>query len=148
MVAINWVELGRLEINNETINWPWKAAVETLHGLTHVQIKATGEWEPVGTQFKPFPPDGHIGLPIQSDRLILSDCPVGALIGKIGGSSANFAIVASGAAAASGTPFPIGAHCVATTDGSIGPLFIGFNWMPRPLLIKTMSITVAGATIA
>jgi len=148
MVAISWVEVGKVEITDEVIHWPWKLAAETLHGLTHVQIKAEGEWEALGAQIQPFNPDGHAGLPIQTDRIILSDCPIGAVIGKVGGSSANFAVVSSSATPAAGTPFPVGAHCVAATHGSIGPLFIGFNWMPRPLHIKTLKITVSGTTIA
>ncbi len=146
MTAVNWTELQTINITPGPIDWPWRVAVETLRDITYLQIESQGSWEAAGNHLKPFSPDGHVGLPIQSDRLILPDCPAGALIGRIGGSSATFATVAVGAAAAESRPFAIGSHClVPIPSGSVGPLFIGFNWMPRPLTINTLKIIIRGS---
>ena len=68
----------------------------------------------------------------------MADAPPGALIGRIGGSSAG--LKADGA-------FVVGSSCVvAVPAGSIGPLFLSFNITGRPVEVTAIAIEVSGAT--
>ena len=97
-------------------------------------------------------PDGLAGLPLIPERLIVPNCPVGALIGKIGGSSAATAASAPSAnppPLAEGNAIAIGWHCVTSVpENSIGPLFVGFNCQSRPVKVARMKIVVARPAVS
>jgi hypothetical protein len=150
-MVINWTELRTFEIKDAEITAPWLLLVETLRDATHLQIKAEGSWTPMGGLVASCGPDGLAGLPLLPERLIVADCPVGALIGKIGGSSASVSAAAATPATSppisEGKAFAIGSHCVTNIpEGSIGPLFVGFNCLVRPVRVALLKIVVAGAT--
>ena len=137
-----------LTLRDEAIKWPWCVAAPMLRDVTYLRITAAGSWIAAGEQLMPFPPDGHMGLPIHSDKLLLPDTPVGALIGRIGGSSASLVITpsATGDALLASQTFAIGSHCViAVPERLLGPLFVGFNWKPRPIMVKELTVSVFGA---
>jgi hypothetical protein len=97
-------------------------------------------------------PDGLPAVPLQLDRLYLGDCPVGALIGKFGRSSA--AIVPAVAASADpsaiveGKAFAIGSYCAVKVPEKPGaPLFASFNCTLRPIRLITLKIRVMRANI-
>ena len=97
-------------------------------------------------------PDGLPEIPFLLDRLYVTDCPVGALIGKFGRSSA--ATMAPAAASADPSPvaegkaFAIGSYCVTSVpDKSVGPLFAGFNCVLRPIRLIRLKISIAFANI-
>jgi hypothetical protein len=47
-----------------------------------------------------------------------------------------------------GKAFAIGSHCVTSVpEKSIGPLFVGFNCLARPVNVVRLKIVIAGATI-
>jgi hypothetical protein len=81
--------------------------------------------------------------------LILSDCSVGALLGRIGGSSASTkAALADPAAAGETKPFPIGRSSIfRLPEKAIGPLFVGFNCLLRPVRIETIDVRVETARV-
>jgi hypothetical protein len=148
MAAINWTPIDTLSLRDEKVFWPWRVAVATLRDVTHLRISATGLWEPADGQLAPFSPDGHMGLRVDASLLLLPDVPVGALLGRIGGSSASLTTVPSAAtdALAASQVFPIGAHCIVGVGTAlVGPLFIGFNWRSRPLQVKELTVSVEGA---
>lgn len=89
MPQISWTELKVFEKKNFEIAGLWQVFVESIRDATHLLITADGQWEAMGKLLAPCGPDGHAGLRVQPDQLILQDCPVGALIGKFGGSSAS-----------------------------------------------------------
>lgn len=150
-MIIKWAELTTFEISKDRdVFEPWILVAETLRDATHLQIKAQGSWAAMGGSLTVCEPDGHAGLPVASERLIVTDCPVGALIGKIGGSSAAVSTAAATSATApsngEGKPFAVGSHCVTTIpEKSIGPLFIGFNCLFRPVKVSWLKVIVAGS---
>jgi hypothetical protein len=152
MPIVNWAQLGQpFTRSNVAISDPWMLAVEMLQGATHIQITATGSWVTMDGLVAECGPNGLAGLPIQPDRLIIADYPLGALIGKFGGSTATlYPASATGAAAptsAEDRPFGVGAYCVTKIpDGFIGPLLLGFNSLARPVRVTDLTVAIAGAT--
>jgi hypothetical protein len=145
--------------NAEEITSPWMTVVDMLRDYTHLRIKAEGTWSQIGGLIGLCGPDGLPGLPLQIDRLAVADCPVGALIGKLSGSSASLSVPPTGNPAASGgsapsgmtegKAFAIGSYCVlALPQNFIGPLFVSFNGLTRPMRINDLKITIEGAVAA
>jgi hypothetical protein len=149
MDTTTWKEICKIKLDKQDVIWPWSLAVDAIRDVTHLCIRASGAWVAYGGQLMPFPPDGHVGLPIDPTRLILPECAAGALIGKMGGSSAAVTPAATGTVTLEARPFAVGAYCVlAIPAQSKGPLFIGFNWIPRPLTITSLEVTVSGAAFS
>ena len=110
----------------------------STRAITAENGEATGSWTALPGLLAPCEPDGLAGLILPADRVVLPDAPPGALIGRIGGSSAG--LKADGA-------FVIGSSCVvAVPTGSIGPLFVSFNITGRPVQVANIQIEVNGAT--
>jgi hypothetical protein len=161
MPLINWSDLPVFEIAGVDVTEPWIMVVETLRDATHLRIKSEGSWATMGGVLAACGPDGHASLRVHPDQLVVADCPVGALIGKIGGSSASLAgsgpqpAAGSGASStggmttsgADGRPFALGSLCVVTVPAtSVGPFFIGFNSVLRPVQVTRLRVTVGTAT--
>jgi hypothetical protein len=147
MVNIKWTELKKFEIapaQPESRREPWLVALDQMPDSSHLRIQAEGEWSMGDGQYASCGPDGLAGLAIPPDRLLFPDAPFGALLGRIGGSTAT--LTAVGAAAWETKPFAIGASCIiAIPDKAVGPLLAGFNGVLRPvLLIKLKVIISAG----
>jgi hypothetical protein len=138
------------------VDKPWVLVVPGMRDYTHLRIVATGTWTQTGGQIGQCLPDGLASTPgVQVNPLAVKDCGVGALIGKLGGSSASLTMPSAspgGAAApttslAEGAAFAIGSHCiVALPSNFIGPLYISFNGLVRPVLVSALHITVEGAS--
>jgi hypothetical protein len=160
MTTINWKQLTEYKIDQpRQITTPWILALDAPRECTHLQIKAEGRWTPAGGLLGECEPDGLLGPPVQTDRLVVPDCPVGALIGKFGGSSASLTPApptpanpaadppAKPPALTEGKAFAIGSYCViAIPEKSIGPLYVSFNGLIRPVNVTQLNITVFGAT--
>src|SRR5215469_652787 len=152
-MAIDWKDLTTFEISTNTdVPAPWIPVLDTFEGKTHLQITAEGSWTVMGGSLAECGPDGLAGLPLISERLIVADCPVGALIGKIGGSSAAAtaapAVPGNSLSISDGKAFAIGSHCVTSVpEKSIGPLFIGFNCLVRPVKLMRLKIVIKGAIV-
>ena len=151
MEMSEWKDPKVIKITNE-VTEPWIPVLETFSAATHLQIKVEGSWTPMA-HVEECGPNGLLGLPIQPERLVLPECAFGALLGKIGGSSATHVAGAAGgnadATITAGKPFAVGSYCVVKIpDKAVGPLFVGFNGLMRPVLVKNLTITIQTATIA
>lgn len=156
MATVNWNLLCEYQIEPGPVTKPWILVLDGPKESTYLQIKAAGKWTPAGGLLGQCGPDGLLGAPFQTDKLVVSDCPVGALIGKFGGSSASLtpASAASTAPPTAASPltegrsFAIGSHCVvAVPDRSIGPLYVSFNGLIRPVTVDERAvITIFGTT--
>lgn len=148
MAIIHWTKRIESEILGRVVTEPWIRILELPEGVTHIDIRAEGEWVMDQRYFASCGPDGLAGIPFPVDRLVIPDCPLGALIGKIGGGSANFGAVVA-ATPAEGKPFVIGSHCIAAVpDKSLGPLFVGFNGLLRPVNLARLKITIASGVMS
>ena len=147
-MAIQWIELTKLTIPAGEVLQPWTLAIETIGDATHLKLESVGEWKVQSSVLPYGGPDG-LARPIMPDaELVLAKCPYCALIGKLGGSSAMHTPAADGAAGlVADQPFAIGRLCVmAVPSGVLGPLFVGFNAVLRPINVKTpVVLTVSGA---
>jgi hypothetical protein len=88
---------------------------------------------------KPCGPNGHPGLPLATDRLIVQTAAAGVLIGKFGGSNAG-----RGEAGA----FVIGSQCIVPMpERKNALLFIGINGaVPRPAaVLDRIRLEICGA---
>lgn len=89
-------------------------------------------------------PDGLTGQSFPDDRLFVTDCPLGALIGRIGGSSAGLKVPAPATDAGETKPFPVGAYAVVKIpEKTAGPLYLGFNILSRPLRLESLEVEIA-----
>lgn len=146
MLTLNWSEIKKIDLAAQDVAAAWTVALEALDpALKYVRFKAAGKW----TAMAGLPtcgPDGLIGQSFPDDRLILTDCSVGALIGRIGGSSATL----KGPTTPDGgetKPFPIGCETVVKLpDNATGPIYFGFNILVRPLKLETLELTVLGGS--
>lgn len=156
MPTLNWLKLveGDLGLKNTVIHVPWLFVVETERDFTHMRITCDGQWSPAESDGRSYSADGLPAASDEKDRLQVADAPLGALIGKLGGSSANLAVLtAADRAAASGTTitegkaFAIGSYCLTPLPANfIGPLFVSFNGLSRPLIVTRLTISVEAAT--
>jgi hypothetical protein len=158
MPTVKWDKLTVFEHNAGEIDQPWIPVVDTLRDYTHLRIRGEGRWSQGGGVIGPCGPDGVPGLPLQSDRLAVADCLAGALIGKLGGSSASLSVPVAANPPSGGSPstglaegkaFAIGSYCVVTLPQSfIGPVFVSFNGLARPIQVERLKVTVEGAVAA
>jgi hypothetical protein len=115
-----------------TVNNPIKAKPDSgvwqqacsyfLQGPALIKIEATGQWN-YSRDFVPNPcsADGDVFSPFDSKRCIHENSPVGALIGRIGGSIADKDAT---------SVFCVGSVCVRKLDKDTkGPLFLTINDM-------------------
>jgi hypothetical protein len=118
---------------------PWHRVTDAIRGPTHLRIAATGDWTAIPDVLAACGPNGLAGLSLPADQVVLPDAPPGALIGRLGGSSASLKV--DGA-------FPIGLDCVVELPAnSVGPLFVSFNIVARPVDVTRFTIQVSTATI-
>lgn len=123
---------------------PWIVALDLLPAdATYLRLIATrGEWTPLaglGT----CGPNGLLTSALTDDRLIVTDCPAGALIGRIGGSSASLKSPTPDTAAGESKPFPVGSHVLLKVPaGALGPLYLGFNMMFRPFSLVSLEVEI------
>ena len=165
----------------DSLESPWIFVIDTFdkvdpddEAFDHLLIKASGEWAMLPGLDATCGPDGRADVPLASGSRLLSSCQPGALIGKIGGSSASLDEPASamkpvggaegaegaegtqagegggGADEATGQPglFAIGKACmVPLLNLPRGPLFIGINISLRPLRVLSLKLEISGAKL-
>lgn len=168
MPTVRWDSLIVFERRDQEINAPWLPVIDSLRDYSHLRITAEGRWLQGSGVIAACGPDGLSGLPLQTDRLAVADCAVGALIGKLGGSSASLSVPAASALSPAGAgkvdvgtaappsaglsegrAFAIGSYCVVALPGNfIGPVFVSFNGLMRPIRIEHLKVTVEGAVAA
>jgi hypothetical protein len=151
MSEIIWAELAEPFVidmkDNETKNVkePWWMVVEVVRDCTHVRLLVEdGIWALPEAKMT-CGPDGYAGIEV-GGKPIIDDCAIGALIGRFGGGSAGYSTAAA-TDADKGRPFPIGTYCIMPVPIKwIGPLFIGFNVVKRPIQVRKLKIKIEGAT--
>jgi hypothetical protein len=156
MPTLNWSKLmeSDLGLSNTVIHEPWFFVVETERDFTHMRITCSGQWSPAQSDGRTYEANGLAATSDEKDGLQVADAPRGALIGKLGGSSANLTVLTSADRAAAnpttiteGKAFAIGSYCLTPLPPNfIGPLFVSFNGLSRPLIVTKLTISVEAAT--
>ena len=140
MPILSWTPLAAvLPIPPGGFRMPWHRVTDVIRGPTHLLIAATGSWAAIPGVLAACGPNGFSGLDLPADRIVLPDAPPGALIGRLGGSSASLKVDGV---------FPIGLDCVVQLPAnSVGQLFVTFNIVARPVDVASFTIQVSTATI-
>jgi hypothetical protein len=127
----------------------WLRVIDLLPAKRLIRIVATGTWSDLrgGTAVGP---DGYLDLSLTAEHLIYADAPLGALIGKIGGSTADKITgdKTTGDKKIEGiTLFPIGTYCVVAPIEKAAPLFVAVNgaWSLPQFRFLTLRIDVSTA---
>jgi hypothetical protein len=97
----------------------WTLALEWVNGPAVLKFEAGNEeWFYAEADVSKARADGHLSSLLAAKNSLLPTAPVGALIGKIGGSSAG---------TADGTLFVVGKFCLVEIDKSKGPVYLTIN---------------------
>ena len=99
----------------------WTFFDEIVNGPCLIKIEAEGEWHYAEEPEAKCGPDGQTASYISSSRCANPKGPVGALIGKIGGSTAD---------TGDETSFVVGRFCVHKHSEGTGALFLTINDVP------------------
>ena len=148
-MAVKWTELKTLTLNKLPVPAPWLVVLHDFSGHTHLRVEAEGSWQAQGSGLPVCSPDGLPSIAVPDAELVFDGCRFGALLGKVGGSSAaHFTPSERAAAVAADVPFALGSYCViAVPDKVLGPLYVGFNAMWRPIEIDSLTVKISGATV-
>jgi len=116
-----WMEPTSVNIRAHPDDGVWQQALPYVEGPALLKIEAVGQWN-YSTQFaRPCSANGDLLSPLDPKRCIHEKSPVGALIGRIGGSIADKDATAI---------FVVGSLCVRKLEmESTGPLFLTINDM-------------------
>jgi hypothetical protein len=122
-----WREIRKLKVPDEVSN-AWTPALDfvTAGKLYRISVVSTQKWKPEASENE-CNADGDITL-TRSSEAILNSSAIGALIGKIGGSTADFKPDANKVIL-----FGVGRHCVFSVadPAKAGPLYLGMNDTPN-----------------
>lgn len=100
----------------------WTPVLDYIEGPTRLRFKASGKW--TYAEGRETGPEGDRNLGFPQDVLV-PGAPLGALVGKVGGSSVEKPD------AAKQPVFPIGTECVISLDEKVkGTLFLTMNDEP------------------
>ena len=145
MINVTWQPIAKFSLSKEDVQSAWVMAREDLGGATsYLKLKATGKWFPMAG-LGGCGPDGLAGRSFPEDRLVLTDCAVGALIGRIGGSSASIKAAAASVDVGETKPFAIGNFAlVKLPEKVLGPLYVGFNILLRPINVESLELELIG----
>lgn len=140
MTDINFTSIANFSRANTDIAEPWLVALEQFGVATHLKFVVTGRWVAM-PGLEPCGPDGIYTSAVPDDRLIMTECAAGALIGRVGGSSATLKFPAT--AAADSKPFAVGSRAVIKLPEAVGgPLFLGFNILGRPVRVEALDVEI------
>lgn len=137
MITLNWTTIDTFKQTPQEIISPWIMAKVDLGAATTYLMLVTkkGKW----TALAGLPnceADGLTGQSFPDDRLLMADCAVGALIGRIGGSSASLKAAAPATDSGESKPFAVGRFTIVKLPANaVGPLYLGFNILFRPIKI-------------
>jgi hypothetical protein len=147
MITLTWTPISIFKLSQQDVVAPWLMAQEDLGAATtYLKLKAKGNWTAMAG-LPPCGPDGLIGQSFSDDRLLVTDCSVGALIGRIGGSSASLKSATTVADSGEGKPFPIGVHALLKLpEKFVGPLYLGFNILLRPMKLESLEVEILGGS--
>lgn len=121
-MAIHWDNLDDstvIAVPARPASGLWTLVRTYVHGPHIIRIEAAGLWCPVAG-LDACGPDGLQHWAFGRDRLLTKKAPLGALIGKIGGSNLT----------TDDDIFVVGSMAVLTIDKVSGPLFLTINDAP------------------
>lgn len=114
--VVNWIEAAEIEVPAKPAG-VWTLAHEYLEGPALIKVESQGEW--TYSTAKTCGPDGDLNALVSSAHAILASAPLGALIMKVGGSTAG---------TSDGETHVVGrAGIVRIDDGKRGPIFLTIN---------------------
>jgi hypothetical protein len=119
MSASGWITLTAFSVNNASVHGLWLPVTDLLPAKRLIKLQASGNWACFGRAVPTCGPEGYLDYGVPPDQLMVADSPTGALIGKIGGSTAG--------RSKDGTLFPIGTLCVLSPLEKAVPLFVAVN---------------------
>lgn len=99
----------------------WTMVHEIVTGPCLVKIEAEGTWQYADEKEAKCGPDGQVGSYLSASRCINDKAPVGALVAKVGGSTAD---------QGGKETFVAGSFCVAKLEAKSGALFLTINDVP------------------
>jgi hypothetical protein len=116
----DWQLLKDFNQQNVALDGTWYRFVEDYISPGKIlKFAAKGEWHYLPGHPQRCGPDGFLGLPLPDEKLMLPTSPLGALIGKLGGGSAD---------QKDGTVFAIGSFALVSVPTNMPcTLFITIN---------------------
>jgi hypothetical protein len=113
----------------------WTLVADFIEGPALLRITADPQdsWSYSDIQTATCGPDGDPRALIATTRCLVPSAPVGALVGKIGGSSA---------ASNDAKPFAVGHNCVVRVPDDGGPLYLSINDEPAGMDNNAQTIEV------
>lgn len=152
---LTWSEPAEIAVkglSGDTFEAPWLVLLEDKMDATHVKIEAEGTLEFTRSVLRTAGLDGYMQSSVPDSQKPLPGCPLGALIGKFGGSSSTCRKAKEtpdGAAPGFDEPFAIGSFCVVQVPTDIeGPLYVGFNAFLRPVRLTGFKVKVTAGILA
>lgn len=111
-----WVPLGTITVKAKPENAIWQLAHEFVQGPGLLKVVARGGWK-YSNLAKECSANGDLDSPLDNRGAVYEKAPLGALIGRIGGSIAD-----------SDGAFVVGTLCVHKLDkDAAGPFFLAIN---------------------
>jgi hypothetical protein len=115
----DWQQIKSFSAKKVELGGIWLLVVDYIAAGKILKLKAEGEWSFLPGHAQQCDPNGFLGFPLPDEKLLLSTTALGALIGKLGGSTAD---------QKDGTVFAIGTFAMVTVPTTTpGPLFVTIN---------------------
>lgn len=114
----NWTEPINVVIKARPDDGVWQLACPYVESPVLLKIEAQGKWNYSPQFARPCSPNGDLLSPFDPKRCIHDKSPVGALIGRIGGSIADKDATFA---------FTVGSFFVRKLEKGAGPLFLAMN---------------------
>lgn len=148
MPAITWTQIGQFAPAAGDILEPWVVVpVDIPDGATRVKFVAEGKWKTINS-LESCGADGMTTRDSAADQLVITDCAMGALIGRFGGSTAALKAPDAETDQQGGAtkPFPVGSQTIVKVPANyVGPLLLSFNILRRPVKVESLKVTIFAA---
>jgi hypothetical protein len=134
MSTLQWTQIVKdLEVPAKP-DGLWTIACEFIQGPAKLKITAEGIWQYADEDYALCGPDGNSVSYLSSSHCINVNAPVGALVGKIGGGTADVK---------GEVDFVVGRFCVLSVpQDKSGTLFLSINDLPSSLSDNSSSLKV------
>jgi hypothetical protein len=133
MTEPTWTNLTSVTIQARPTDGVWQQAFAHVEGPALLKIEASGQWVYSNLFGNPCSANGDLSSPLDPKRCIHDKSPVGALIGRIGGSIADKDPTSI---------FVVGSLCVHKLEKEAGPLYLTINDMWNGLGDNSGELTV------
>jgi hypothetical protein len=133
MSVSGWSILTTFSVKEKTADGLWLPVTDLLPVGRLIKLTASGKWACFGPSVPACGPEGYLDYGVPTDQLMVAECPTGALIGKLGGSTAG---------RKDGTLFAIGTLCVLAPLDKAMPLFVAVNGAWRGGAYKFTDLTI------